>query len=168
VRRAQTGMQRRGTRRRGTRRRRGWIAGWYRTPHFCCEWHRRWSCGWHSVGGGSMGDESTVRAAAGAKSPAAQQQHQGKENVFRTLSNMVLQASQLHQPNPSTSERACIVGTTQNQPLPTTRSPTTLLQLTNARHHKGVATAELLLTNRGRLPTSAASAQSPHSYFSAL
>ena len=30
--------------------------------------------------------------------------------------------------------------------------------ITNARHHKGVATAELLLTNRGRLPTSAASA----------
>ena len=72
---------------------------------------------------------------------------------------MVLRASQLHQPNPSTSERACIVGTTQNQPLPTTRRPpTALLQLTNARHHKGVATAELLLTNRGRLPTSAASA----------
>ena len=71
---------------------------------------------------------------------------------------MVLRASQLHQPNPSTSERACIVGTTQNQPLPTTRPPTILLQLTNARYHKGVAIAELLLTNRGRLPTSAASA----------
>jgi hypothetical protein len=71
---------------------------------------------------------------------------------------MALQASQLHQPNPSTSERACIVGTTQNQPLPTTRPPAImLLQLTNARHHKGVATAELLLSNRGRLPTSAAS-----------
>ena len=70
---------------------------------------------------------------------------------------MVLQASQLHQPNPSTSERACIVGTTQNQPLPTTRPPAILLQLKNARHHKGVATAELLLSNRGRLPTSAAS-----------
>ena len=71
---------------------------------------------------------------------------------------MVLQASQLHQPNPSTSERACIAGTTQNQSLPTTRPPTILLQLTNAWHHKCAATAELLLTNRGRLPTSAASA----------
>jgi hypothetical protein len=73
---------------------------------------------------------------------------------------MVLQASQLHQPNPSTSERACIVGTTQNQPLPTTHPPTILsvATITNARHHKGVATAELLLTNRGRLPTSAVSA----------
>jgi hypothetical protein len=50
---------------------------------------------------------------------------------------MALQASQLHQPNPSTSERACIVGTTQNQPLPTTCPPTILLQLTNARHHTG-------------------------------
>jgi len=71
---------------------------------------------------------------------------------------MVLQASQLHQPNPSTSERACIVGTMQTQPLPTTHPPTILLQLANARHHKGVATAELLLSNRGRLPTGAASA----------
>jgi hypothetical protein len=72
---------------------------------------------------------------------------------------MVLQALQLHQPkHPSTSERACIVGTTQTQPLPTTRPPTTLLQLTNARHRKGVDTAELILSNRGRLPTSAASA----------
>ena len=71
---------------------------------------------------------------------------------------MVLQASRLHQPNPSTSERACIVGTMQTQPLPTTHPPTILLQLANARHHKGVATAELLLSNRGRLPTGAASA----------
>ena len=71
---------------------------------------------------------------------------------------MVLQASRPHQPNPSTSERACIVGTMQTQPLPTTHPPTILLQLANARHHKGVATAELLLSNRGRLPTGAASA----------
>ena len=71
---------------------------------------------------------------------------------------MVLQASRLHQPNPSTSERACIAGTMQTQPLPTTHHPTILLQLANARHPKGVATAELLLSNRGRLPTGAASA----------
>jgi len=68
---------------------------------------------------------------------------------------MVLQASRLHQPNPSTSERACIVGTMQTQPLPTTHPPTILLQLANARHHTGVSTAELLLSNRGRLPTRA-------------
>jgi hypothetical protein len=36
---------------------------------------------------------------------------------------MALQASQLHQPNPSTSERACIVGTTQTQPLPSAHDP---------------------------------------------
>jgi hypothetical protein len=36
--------------------------------------------------------------------------------------------------------------------------PAMLLQLANVRHHKGVATAEWLLSNRGRLLTSAASA----------
>jgi hypothetical protein len=42
-------------------------------------------------------------------------------------------------------------------PRPTPRL-SILLQLANARHHKGVATAELLLSNRGWLPTGAASA----------
>jgi hypothetical protein len=71
-------------------------------------------------------------------------------------------ASQLHQPNQSTSERACIVGTTQTQPLPTIRPrPSGCPVATNecvasqGRGHRRVASD----TNRGRrLPTGAASA----------
>jgi hypothetical protein len=47
---------------------------------------------------------------------------------------------------------------TQNRHLPPTPPPTMLFQLANARHHKDVATVELILSNRGRLLMSAASA----------